>query len=225
MNTPRKNKKNTEKNANPFANRDLNSQLRFPILSWSSYHAFTEYDKDEWYTSYVLGIRKPPNKAMTIGIEVGERITTDPTFLPTLERPEVYEYDFDGKLTKFGDLTLRGHIDGYSPSIPAIEEYKTSTNKDRWNRRKVDNHHQLTFYALLVWLNHKIPPEKIRFRLWAIPIIENGDFTYEAQPPLMFTTKRTMADILCFGAELNKTFKEMLAFVAQKKLSTIDTER
>jgi hypothetical protein len=205
------------KKENPFQDRDLNQQLRFPVISWSSYHAFTEYDKDLWYENYVLGNRQAPNKAMTMGVEIGERITQDPTFLPTLERPEVFEYDFDGKLTKFGTLTLRGHIDGYFETFPAIDEYKTSTNKDRWTQKKVDTWGQLTFYALLVWLNHKIPPEKIRFRLWAIPIIEHGDFTYEAQPPIMFTTKRTMADILRFGAELNRTFKEMELFVKEKQ--------
>lgn len=214
-------KKSSNKKENvvsPFNNRDLNQQLRFPVISWSSINAFTEYDKDLWYESYVLGNPITPNRAMTIGIEVGERITQDPTFLPTIERPETFEYDFDG-LIDFDGITLRGHADGYTHGV-GIDEYKTSTNKDRWNQKKVDGWHQLTMYCLLVWLKFKIHPGKLRLRLYAIPITEHPDFSYTAGEPKCFYTRRTMLDLVRFGKFIKDTHKEMLAFVEQKKLST-----
>lgn len=202
------------KKTSPFKDRDLTSELLFPTVSWSSFNAFTDYDKDLWYDCYVLGIRKDPNKVMTIGIEVGERITQDPTFLPILERPEIFEHNLRGSI---GKIKLRGHIDGSFPSIPGIDEYKTSLNKDRWSQKKVDEWKQITFYCTLYYMNFKIPPEKLRLRLWAIPIIEHGDFSYTAGEPKVFTTKRTMADVLKFCAEIQKTFKEMEQFIKTKQ--------
>lgn len=197
-----------------FANRDLNVSLRWPTVSWSSMNAFLEYDKEKWYESYVLGVRHPPNNAMKIGIDVGERIVSDPTFLPTLERPEIYEQNL---IANLGGVNITGHIDGFSPSIPAICEYKTSTNHSRWDQKKVDEWGQISFYCLLVYIHYKIPPEKLRLRLWAIPITEHGDFSWTANEPKMFSTKRTMLDILKFGRLIKETHKEMEAFVKTKE--------
>lgn len=209
-----KNTKNTKQNtANPFENRDLNQQLRFPTISWSSLNSFTDYDKDEWYNSYVLGIRQPPNKAMQIGIEVGERITQDPTYLPTIERPETFEKELEATLN---GIHIRGHIDGYTHNV-GIDEYKTSLNKDRWTQKKVDSWGQVSMYCLLVWLNFKIPPEKLHLRLYAIPITEHNDFSYTAGEPVCFNTKRTMKDILLFAKFIKDTHKDMTLFVKQKE--------
>jgi len=207
------------KKTNPFKERDLTTQLLFPTISWSSMNAFLEYDKDEWYDGYVLGIRKPPNYLMKIGIEVGERIPADPLFLPTLnDRSGIFEDTLAGML---GTIKITGHLDNSFRDLPGIDEFKTSVNKDRWTQRKVDDWGQLTFYSLLYYINFKIPPEKLRLRLWAIPILESGDFSYTTGEPKMFTTKRNMLDIATFGALIKKTHKEMLVFVEMKKLSPI----
>ncbi len=201
------------KKKNPFENRDLTTQLLFPTISWSSLNSFTEYDKDLWYESYVLGNKQPPNKVMTIGIEVGERITQDPTFLKTLERPEIFEQELQAT---FDGITLRGHIDGYTHGR-RIDEYKTSSNKDRWTQKKVDSWGQLTMYCLLVWLKFKIPPESLSLRLYAIPITEHPDFSYTAGEPQCFHTKRTMLDLVRFGKFIKDTHAQMTLFVKQKE--------
>lgn len=194
-----------------FTERDLSISLRWPTISWSSMNAFLEYDKEKWYKQFVLGERTPPNPVMQIGIECGDRLITDSNFLKTLERPEIYEHNLSASL---GDgVNITGHIDGWSPSIPAICEYKTSTNHSRWDQKKVDEWGQLTFYCLLVYIHYKIPPEKLRLRLWSIPIKEFGDFTWEAQTPICFTTKRTMIDIVKFGKLIKDTHKEMQDYV------------
>lgn len=206
-----------EESVNPFQDRDLNQQLRFPVISWSSINSFTEYNKDEWYESYVLGNPITPNRAMTIGIEVGERITQDPTFLPTIERPDIFEYDFDG-LVDFNGIDLRGHVDGYfDKTIIGQDEYKTSANENRWTQKKVDTWGQITMYCLLRWLKFKIHPDKLRLRLYAIPITEHPDFSYTAGEPQCFYTTRTMLDLVRFGKFIKDTHKEMTLFVKSKQ--------
>lgn len=197
-----------------FADRDLNVQLRFPTLSWSSMNAYLEYDQNKWYDQYVLGIRSAPNGVMQGGIDVGERIVSDPTYLPVIERPEIYEQNF---VCVLGDIKITGHLDGWSPKVPAIDEYKTSSNPNRWTQNAVDDWGQLTFYCLLVYIHKKIKPETIRLRLYSIPMIGRGDFTVEQKGmPQMFTTKRTMSDILKFAALIRNTHASMRKFIDKK---------
>lgn len=203
------------KKHNPITDRvDLNVQLRFPMLSWSSISAWG-YDKEIWYHQYVLGIKARPNAVMQGGIDVGERITQDPKFLLEIPRPEVFEQNF---IEKFGDITLIGHLDGFSPSVPGIDEYKTTCNPNRWTQKAVDEWGQLDFYCLLVLLHHNIPPEKLRLRLFSIPMIETGDFKIIQKGKVTaFETKRTMLDIIKFGALIKRTHKEMQQFVLDKQ--------
>lgn len=205
-----------KKRPEQFANRDLNSELLFPTISWSSMNAFLEYDKEEWYKSYVLGQRKPPTHIMQIGIDVGERIVDDPNFLPTLERPEIFEHNLTATIN---GINLKGHIDGSFPSLPGIDEYKTSLSRTRWTQEKVDSWGQITFYCLLYYINFKIKPEDLRLRLWAIPIKESGDFSWEAGKPNVFYTKRTMSDILQFVSFIKRTFKDMNEFIHTRNLT------
>lgn len=197
------------KKPSPFENRDLHTALRFPVLSWSSVSAWG-YDKEEWYQKYAKGIRTAPNGVMQGGIDVGEKITVDPDFLPMIDRPEIFEQEFFATL---GDIDLTGHLDGWSPALPGIDEYKTTCNEKRWTQKAVDEWGQLTFYCLLVWLNLKIRPEDLRLRLFSIPMVENGDFTVRQKgTPKVFHTKRTMVQVLKFAAFLRQTHAEMTAY-------------
>lgn len=203
-----------KKTISPFENRDLHTALRFPVLSWSSVSAWG-YDKEEWYQKYALGIRTKPNGVMQGGIDVGERITVDPSFLPFIDRPEIFEQEFFATL---GKIDLTGHLDGWSPNLPGIDEYKTTCNDKRWTQAKVDEWGQITFYCLLVWLNIGIRPEKLRLRLFSIPMVEGGDFKVTQRgTPKVFHTKRSMTEVLKFAAELKKIHKEMLHYVATHK--------
>lgn len=201
-----------------FADRDLINESLFPTITWSSMYAFISYDREKWYRNYVLGQRDEPNNAMKIGIEVGERIVSDPTFIPTLERPEIFEHNLKGKL---GDINIRGHLDGSYPNLPGIDEFKTSSNINRWDQKAVDEWGQITFYCLLYYLNFKIPPESLRLRLWSIPIAENGDFSYTVGIPTVYTTKRTMLDILKFSKLIMDTHKEMSEFIHSRELTRL----
>lgn len=191
--------------------RDLYQQLSFPVISWSSMNAFLEWNKDSWYRLYVLGQRTPINNLMKIGIEVGEKIVSDSSFLPSIERPEIFEHNLSGVI---GGVKIIGHLDGYTHGI-GIDEYKTSVSKGKWDQKKVDSWGQLTFYCLLIYIHYKIPPEKLRLRLYSIPIEEKGDFSYTVGEPIMFKTKRTMADILKFTSLIKETHKAMKEYIKE----------
>lgn len=207
----------TKSRPKQFADRDLHTQLRFPTLSWSSISAWG-YDKETWYRSYVLGERSKPNSVMQGGIDVGERIVSDSTFLKEITRPEIFEHNLTANIL---GMTITGHMDGWSPSIPEIQEYKTTQNKFRWTQEKVDEWGQISFYCLLVYIHYKIPPEKLSLCLWSIPMIETGHFeVIQKGTPQKFSTKRTMVQILNFAKEMKQIHTEMLAFVEAKQLST-----
>jgi hypothetical protein len=200
---------------NPFQDRDLTQRLLFPILSWSSYSAFRDYDKDLWYESFVLGNKGPSNQAMEAGRIIGEKLATDPDYLPQVPRPEIYEQELHTNLNGIG---LIGHIDGWSPKALDLKEYKTTQNINRWTQEAVDSWGQITFYCLLVWLNYKIPPEKLTLSLTAILLKESGSFDLEPTGEVkVFKTKRTMKDLLVFGASLKAVHKEMTEFVDSYK--------
>lgn len=198
---------------NPFQDRDLHTILLFPKLSWSSINCW-EYDREEWYLRYVFGERSKSNPAMDAGRIIGERLATDPDYLPQVPRPEIYEQELRGRL---GGIDLVGHLDGWSPSVPEIKEYKTTQNINRWTQEKVNEWGQITFYCLLVWLNFKIIPEKLKLSLTAIFLEEDGGFGLDPTGIIkVFPTTRSMKDLLVFGAYLQKTFIEMQAFIKSK---------
>ncbi len=199
---------------NPFQNRDLTEQLRFPVMSWSSYNAFVNYDKELWYKHYFFGVPMEPNPAMRAGQIIGERLATDSSYLPEVPRPTWYEVELKAKL---GDIQLIGHIDGLSKG--RLLEYKTSQSTVRWTRASVAKWRQIDFYCLLLWLTKRIPPESLKINLVYIPVEMNMDFEVvrNDEPIQVIPTKRSMIDILKFSVELKRVHAEMQEYV--QKLS------
>lgn len=196
--------------------RDLTKQLLFPTLSWSSVSAW-EWDREEWYDQYVLGNRIVPNATMLAGIKIGQKLCTHPKFLPVVPRPSIYEHTLKVML---GKIQLTGHMDGWTAEELILDEYKTSTNPKRWTQKKVDNHGQLTFYCLLLWLNDGIKPEDIRIRLSAILTEEKGEKVVLSKDKIVktFETKRTMVDLVKFMSYLEKVYNEMNEYVQKRKV-------
>ncbi len=174
-------------------------------LSWSSLSSF-EWNREEWYTSYLLGIRSQ-SKEMDYGKVVDLRIQNDPKFLPTLPRYALMQYKM---VIDFAGIPLIGLPDGLDLDSHLLADYKTG--KKVWDQKRADETGQLTMYLLLLFITHKIPPEKFRCFIHWLPTQENGDFTISfAQPvvPVRIQTRRTMVDILNFGARINRVYAEM----------------
>lgn len=204
-------------------------------LSWSAKSSF-DYDKEQWWEKYILhrdctrnpafcAIAHAPdpkcpqiatNAAMRFGKMIGEKLASDPTFLPKVPRLSVFEFplgavDKGCKPILFGKIPLIGFIDGYEPHTD-LDEYKTG--KRAWDQKRVDEHGQLTFYALMLHLAHKVVPEDLKMRLVYLPTEMRGDFSMALKDvdPVIFETNRTMKDIILFGKELNETYAAMEAY-------------
>lgn len=184
--------------------------------SWSQHSSFRDYDKEEWYESYILGNKKPPNKRMIFGSQVGKRIETDPTYIPQLPRGEMeYGIGQEGNECYLGKIPLVGFFDSYKPDIKTIDEFKTS-GPTGWDQKKVDDHQQLDFYCLLLLLKHNIPPEDVKIRLHHMHTEEGGDFSIKFATPFTlktYKTIRTTAQVLKFGAEIIKQRKQMEQYI------------
>lgn len=192
-------------------------------FSWSQMSSF-EYSADQWFRKYYLGEAQKPSAEMHFGKEIGERLASDPSFMPHIPRQNQMEY---GVKVPLGDVELVGYFDSFDDKpfgTPYfLEEYKTG--KKAWDQKRADNHGQITFYCLLLWLAKKINPKDVLARIHWMPTEETDqsfkdfmdgrrkiELTKNVQP-LTFVTRRSMADVLVFGARINKTIKDMEDYI------------
>lgn len=143
---------------------------------------------------------------------IGEKLASDPTFLPDVPRLSKFEHGFK---VMFGKLCLVGYADSFC-GIEKKKLYEYKTGVKAWDQKRVDQHGQIDMYLLMHFITEKIKPEDMECKLVWLPTqrSEGGDFKVEIkliQPcvPRIFNTKRTMAQILAFGARINRTYKEM----------------
>lgn len=178
--------------------------------SWSQHSMFRDFSKEDWFDKYILGNPTPTNKRMMFGKAVGERIEKDPTYIPQLPRG-MMEYGIE---VDMGNIRLVGYMDAYEPVSKTVHEYKTSS-PDGWAQKKVDDHGQLTIYALLLMLKENIKPEELSMNLHHMHTEESGDFSIKFASPftlVSYPTQRATKDVLLMGAEIIKLRKEMEEF-------------
>jgi len=192
-------------------------------FSWSQMSSF-EYSADQWYRKYYLGETQKVSAEMDFGKDIGEKLATDPSFMPHIPRQKHMEY---GVQVKLGDIELVGYFDSFDDlpegGIYPLDEYKTG--KKPWDQKRADSHGQITFYCLLLWLAKKIKPENVLPRIHWMPTEEvdqsfkdfmngkrNIEFTKNTQL-LTFVTKRSMSDVLVFASRINKTRKAMEDYI------------
>lgn len=175
-------------------------------LSWSAISSF-EYDKEQWYRKYALGIQDPKTKEMEFGTLIGTQLAEKPEFMPHIPRYPIYEYPL---VFEFGDIPMVGYIDGWDDDKFHLGEYKTG--KKPWTQKRADEHGQFDTYALGMWVMRKIKPHDIEMFLHWMPTKETGDFRIEFVDEKQchtFKTKRSMSDILRFGMRINEVYKQM----------------
>ena len=177
-------------------------------LSWSSISSF-RYSKEQWYAKYVLKQEEPASKAMLFGNVVGERIASDPSYLPQVPRGEIFEYALRSRLK---DIPLVGYIDSYSPHH-TLHEYKTGMPP--WTQKRVDDHQQIDMYLLGLYLIDGVKPKDVSVTLHWLPTQENGDFSISLKDEKVvhsFATQRSFMDIVNFMDTIQKTYEEMQQF-------------
>lgn len=180
-------------------------------LSWSAISSF-EYDKEQWYRKYALGIKDPETAEMLFGKKVGERLASDPLFLPAVPRLSTFEFPF---LCEYNKIPLIGFGDSFCEVTKRkLNEYKTGVKE--WTQKRADEHGQFDMYLLQNYKMHKVAPEEVDCTLIWMPTkrIEDGDFKIrivfdDSKRITSFRTRRTMVDILRFGARIDRTYREM----------------
>lgn len=185
-------------------------------FSWSQISSW-QYDKWQWYNKYILDKRESANAAMLFGNVAGDSLGTKESLVPKLKfhKKAIKEY----KLTpKMNDVELIGYCDFWTPEVVLLDENKTSQNKKKWTKESVDDHGQLTMYALMLLLQDNVVPEKMKIRLHYIPVHEDGAFDIVVTDPDIFytyETKRTTEQVLTFGSDIVKLRKTMLKFAME----------
>lgn len=192
-------------------------------LSWSQLSSFA-WNKDDWYTKYVLGIESPLSPELIFGKAFADSCEASTPLAPVtlLSKQELpLDAALDG-------IKLFGYVDTIDEATLAeTGEFKTGAKP--WDQKRVDGHGQITMYALMNFLQNKVHPEKAKFWLEWIPTKkvyrDNGDFSgydydivFASDPPevIHFDTKRTMRDILAFASYIKTTRKEMEEFIHSK---------
>jgi len=179
-------------------------------LSWSAISSF-EYDPEQWYNNYFLGKRQDPSAEMLFGGKFANSCEARKPLAPVTLLSKM-EHGFK---VVFNGIPLIGFADTYDEAgRKHIGEYKTGVKA--WDQKRVDEHGQITMYALMNYVSHKIRPEDCRFFLEWIPTCKLGDYSIDFVQPIKvhkFETKRTMKDVLEFGARINKTVVAMENYV------------
>lgn len=185
-------------------------------LSWSAISSF-EWDKEQWYKKYVKGEKERDTPELIFGKKVGERLASDPTYLPFVPRLSTFEFEFK---TSWGKIPLIGYGDAFDEATNrALKEYKTGVKI--WNQERADNHGQIDMYCLKNWKMHKVRPEEVDIELVWLPtkktlkkdLSYTIDFVDDIEKNFkIFKTKRTMHQILKFGARIERVYKEMLLY-------------
>ena len=193
---------------------DIIAFLQKRPLSWSALSSF-EWDPEQWYNRYILVEQEPPSAEMEFGKLVGEKLASDPEYLPHIPRYKEFEYELKQSL---GDIPMIGFIDSFEPSRfvggPAVFEYKTGVKP--WDQKRADEHGQISMYLLMLWLQHKLKPEDVKTQILWMPTQKNSDFSIgfvDEKDVKVFHTKRTMRQVLEFGVRIQQTVKAMELYV------------
>lgn len=184
-------------------------------LSYSQLSAW-EWDKEEWYQTYIKNKPRGKSAAMETGNIIGDSIGTDTSLVPDLQPPGIKEYPLRARL---GDIYMVGYCDHWCADSLELNENKTAVNPKKWTQSSVDKHGQLTMYALLLFLKHDILPEDVKMYLNYIRVIEGQDMRYYLPNPVEYTrfpTKRTGEQVAEYALYIENTVASMNEYIIHK---------
>lgn len=179
-------------------------------ISWSQLNTW-EKGEEYFYKVYIAG-EKFENKEMAFGSKIAEslegKISCEEgrfckTYLPKMPKKE-YEIRID-----FEDVPILVKMDAFHDKKLIVDEYKTGRNP--WTQKKVDNHGQLTMYAMAVWKKYgKIPD----LRLFWIPtgLNDNNEVILTGEIPYEFKTERSFKDFAVMYKRLKNAWQGINKF-------------
>lgn len=177
-------------------------------LSYSQYSTYLASPR-QYQKIYLDGVRLD-NKYLDFGKMIAdvlenrekEKNENERIACELLEKPEQSELEL---LVDFYKIPLFGKLDGFNKSKNEIVEYKTG--KIEWTQKKVDEHEQLTFYAIMINKKFKIKFEDIKIKLVWLETMEDTDGTmFLTGSKKEFETKRSQKDILKIYSKIKKAW-------------------
>jgi len=178
-------------------------------LSWSAISSF-EYDPEQWYRKYVLGKADAETAEMIFGKKIAQSIEDGTCIVPGLLKALQKKKEHQFKVM-FGKIPLVGYADAFCDEhFKNLDEVKTG--KRAWDQKRADEHGQIDMYLLMNYITNRVKPDDVECAIYWIPTRETGDFGIDFVHPITFhkfKTKRTMQQILNFGARINRIYKEM----------------
>lgn len=185
-------------------------------FSWSQLSSW-EYNHDVWYSKYILNKKEEDNKEMALGRALATALEHGKCDIPELVKKLPYKKEHPFKVN-FNGIVLIGFADDFDDkSFKVLNEVKTG--KKPWTADRVRKHGQIDMYLLINYITNKVKPEDVKCTLHWLPTSENGDFSLDFVRPIVvhsFPTKRTMRDILAFGARVNAARAEMITYIQSK---------
>lgn len=197
----------------------VNKKYYPPYISWSRLSLY-ERSPQEYERVYLLGEGRT-SPQMELGsriakaLETGESEDGDELFLNIIFPKEpLREFKIEAELD---GIPLVGVLDAFNSKQLRVREYKTGKN---WTQRMVDEHGQLTFYALLVYLKHKQLPKEIVLNWAETTIDEDGNVKLTGRTE-EFTTERKMSDVFSMCTRIRKAYEGIALLTKQSRAKLI----
>lgn len=137
--------------------------------------------------------------------------------VPKFEKPE---YRIEANLaTEWGEIPLLGFMDSSRPNpVEGFREYKTGQHP--WTQRKVDNHGQITFYSLEVYILEKKLPKEI-FLDWIETQKDEDGKIFATGKIVTFETSRQIGDLLEMTTIIKRTASQIHSAYTNYLLSLV----
>lgn len=188
--------------------KNLSNNIILPrgYISWSQLSLYKQ-NKEKYISKYILGEEVDfENSGLKYGKIISELLEsnkksqneTENILKIVLPKYKEREKEISVKMkTKNGDVVLLGKLDTYQSG--KFREYKTGTII--WTQEKANNHDQITFYSLMLFLkNQEIPQSHLD---WIETKNENDEISLTGKIK-SFEVKKSLSDLLLLKKEIEK---------------------
>lgn len=198
----------------------LNKKFYPPYISWSRLNLF-ERSPGDYERTYLLGQgRSTPQmefgSKIASALETGEVQDLASEFVRIAfagDKSMVREFEIRADLD---GIPVLGKLDGFYPKSMKIREYKTGKN---WTQKMVDEHGQLTFYALLVYLKYGEMPKEIVLD-WAETVTDDDGVRLTGRIE-SFKTQRKMNQVFSMCTRIKNAWNGIALLTKESRSKTI----
>ena len=180
-------------------------------LSYSQIASF-EYNKEQWYKSYVDPAEFTTSPELTFGSRVDLLYQQDPNFIPQVPRGEMLQHKMR---VNFAGISIVGIPDSLSiKKEKVLADLKTG--RVAWTQQKAQTTGQLLMYLFLIYKEMGIKPEEFDCYIYWVPTMRDDkdeiQFVDEKDVKI-FKVKHTLADVLRYMSHVKEVYEEMKEYI------------